>query len=169
MIFVDNDITFPPWMVRKFVDTGRDLVTAACPKRDFDWRKIVAFVGQGVTAEQLNSGIGATVNFDYLPGDDDQDMPPSRRALSSVPRLLPPQQPRAHRPCPSLLRRRADLDRTKELGLPEGFYVSQTTPDSQGWLEIKRAGTGFLMLSRQLLLDMVHAYPDLVLHHPKHG
>ena len=69
MVFVDNDITFPAWLVRKFLTAGFDAATAACPKRMIDWEKVTRMVGRGFTAEDLDRGVASITNFDFLPGE----------------------------------------------------------------------------------------------------
>ena len=64
----------------------------------------------------------------------------------------------------------ADLEETRRRNLPDGFYVAdKALKRADGWLQIARAGTGFLVLSRRLLLAMVRQYPELTIQHPTYG
>ena len=70
LIFVDNDITFPPEAVRLSAVSGLDVTTMACPKKLIKWDALSQAALGGVTADQLARGWYHTSNYEHLPDEE---------------------------------------------------------------------------------------------------
>jgi len=140
MLFVDDDITFSPETVRRFVHSGHSVSAAVCPKKFIEMDRVRDAVARGAVDGDLGS---ASATLTHVGLTDD-----------------------------------IATTYLRQFGLPDTVAVpvkkeSQARArgawDDAGWMRVSHAGTGFMMVSRQALLDLVAARPDLTIRHSKHG
>jgi len=122
LVMIDNDHPFEPEMVQRFLESGREVVSAACPAKNIQWERSFKAARLGYNdAWAQAAAMNVEMNFFG----------------------------------------REDTDVAAPYGPPGSFYENSKIPKSRdGFVKVKRAGTGFLMLRRSAVEKMVQAYPE---------
>ena len=130
LLYVDNDIEFTAEKIARFISSGYDVVSAACPKKGWHFERLKDAVGPSgyTTKKRTANGPRRTVaEFSTMGLVDHNYMP------------LPDDRPEV-----------------KEIyRLPPGYFKAYNEPTKENFLPILRAGTGFLMLSGKALDTVV--------------
>ena len=144
LFFIDADVQFEPTMIERFVFSGHDLVAGMYPKKHINWNGMTGYI-ETLMREDPEA---ETIKIDYLNPNNPNN--PLETLLCSHSHDFP-------------------FEFLHEENPTRGGETGTLQIDPNGFAEIKRAPTGFLMVTRQALVDMVEAYPELAYEDPGSG